>query len=473
MRSPFRPFPWKTLRAGQPLRKEERDALDAAMRGLLTFQRTLARWRTPALAPDATPFVSLYASGVLRGCYGSDEGTPGERLARAFLLAASDSRFGGLRPSEREHLVAQVSYVRRAVLVNPETAAEQIELGVHGVAVAPERGASVLLLPHVARDERIDGKQLLASLSRKAGLGEDGLGEQALYLFETQDVVVRPERAPPQDTGIPAALRWLTTLVGPDGRVTFSVDPRARTRASLGVMHHGRASVVAQALSIRSASRDERRLADRVKERLAADARASLAGDLAPGWPEDPAQIAGSLALMARAGVPVRPELERFLASHDITASPWHCAQVVAAIGQGAPEGLWRACVADLAAHPWAPWTLLAADALEEHGVRERAARALCEGLRAEEPHRGAGSTTAVPEVALTALAVEALSVHRTPQSRAARRRARSFIGRSQLVGDRVYGALDPSMAWGAFPASPVIDYLRGDVTGHAVLALQ
>ena len=31
---------------------------------------------------------------------------------------------------------------------------------------------------------------------------------------------------------------------------------------------------------------------------------------------------------------------------------------------------------------------------------------------------------------------------------------------------------LDPSLARGAFPASPVVDVLRGDVTGHALLAM-
>ena len=90
--------------------------------------------------------------------------------------------------------------------------------------------------------------------------------------------------------------------------------------------------------------------------------------------------------------------------------------------------------------------------------------------LRSPSPRRR--YITAIPEVALTALAVEALSRHPAPWSRAAATRARAFIARTQLVGDRVYGALDPSLAWGAFPVSPVADWLRGDVTAHAVLAL-
>ena len=175
---------------------------------------------------------------------------------------------------------------------------------------------------------------------------------------------------------------------------------------------------------------------------------------------------------MVLADIPVKRELAAFVATSDPTRSPWHCAQVVAALGRDAPEPLWRACVADLDVHPWAPWTLLAAKARGDLAVRDRAARALADGLRPAAPHRGAGDLTAIPEVALTALAVEALAGHPAPASRAAVTRARAFIARTQLVGDRVYGALDPALAWGAFPASPVVDWLRCDVTAHAVLAL-
>jgi AMMECR1 domain-containing protein len=470
MRSPFPPFAWRTLR--RALTEKDREALASAVRTMLRFQRTLTKWKLPDAAPDATPFVGLYADGHLRGCYGSAEGTPGQRLGRAFLRALDDGRFGGVRPEERERVVAQVSYVRRARLVNPATAADELELGVHGVAVVPEKRAPVLLLPHVARDGRIGPVELLRTLSQKSGLGEDGLGEHALYLLETEDVVVRVGPRAPTREGLDAARVWLASLVARDGRVTFAVDPRARTRSAVGVMHHGRASVVAHALTDGDASAAHRAVAERVRGRLLAEARAALTGSPIEGWPQDAAQVAGTLALMIRAGIPLRRELAAFVADHDVTRSPWHSAQVVVALGADAPEALWRACVADLDAHPWAPWTLLAADARGDLRVRERAARALVAGLRPEAPYRGAGTITAIPEVALTALAVEALATHPAPFSGAAARHARSFIARTQLVGDRVYGALDPSMAWGAFPTSPVVDWLRCDVTAHAVLAL-
>jgi AMMECR1 domain-containing protein len=470
MRSPFPPFAWRTLRCAPSER--EREALASAVRTMLRFQRTLTKWKLPDAAPDATPFVGLYADGHLRGCYASDEGTPGERLARAFLRALDDGRFGGVRANERDRVVAQVSYVRRAKLVNPATAAEELELGVHGVAVVPEKAATVLLLPHVARDGRIGPVELLQTLSRKAGLGDDGLGEHAVYLLETEDVVVRVEPGTPTSKGLDAARAWLASLVTPDGRVTFAIDPRARTRSEVGVMHHGRASVVAHALGDGDASAAHQSIAGRVRARLLAEARAALGGSSVEGWPQDAAQVAGTLALMLRAGIPLRRELGAFLAVHDVARSPWHSAQVVAALGVDAPEALWRSCVSDLDAHPWAPWTVLAADARGDLRVRERAARALVAGLRTQAPYRGAGTITAIPEVALTALAVEALSRHPAPWARAAVTHARSFIARTQLVGDRVYGALDPWTSWGAFPTSPVVDWLRCDVTAHAVLAL-
>src|SRR5690349_659776 len=115
--SPFPPFPWKTLRRG--LREDERTGVITAVRGLLRFQRTLERFPRVRSAPDATPFVSLYAEGSLRGCYGSNEGDAAERLMRAFLHAQDDGRFGGLSAEQRGVLVAQVSYPHSARLLNP------------------------------------------------------------------------------------------------------------------------------------------------------------------------------------------------------------------------------------------------------------------------------------------------------------------------------------------------------------------
>lgn len=467
-RAPFPPFPWKTLR--RSLRADERSRVASAVRAMLRFQRSLEAWKCPKNTPDATPFVSLYVDGKLRGCYGSDEGAPGERLARAFLRALDDGRFGGVRANERDRVTAHVSYVRRARLVNPETAADEIELGVHGAAVVPSNSPATLLLPHVVRDEHVGATEFLRRLAAKARLGDDDLRDHALYLFETEDVVVREGASQHRDErGVSAARRWLASLVAADGKVTFAVDPRTGKRTPTGEMHHGRAAVVLQALEGAAAYT---RLVSRGKNRLFADARAALEGATIEGWPTEPARVAGTLALATRASVDLRRELLAFVAAHDVRSAPWHAAQIVAALGRDAPDSLWSACVADLDARPWAPWTLLAADARGELEVRARVAKLLCDGLREEAPHRGAGTLTPVPEIALTALAVEALARHPASFARAAAKRARDFIARAQLVDDRIYGALDADVAWGAFPASLCVDSLRGDVTGHAVLAL-
>ena len=86
----------------------------------------------------------------------------------------------------------------------------------------------------------------------------------------------------------------------------------------------------------------------------------------------------------------------------------------------------------------------------------------------------GGCGATEIPETALTALVVEALEGTRSADARAAVARARRFLRRCQLLPESVPASLDPDLATGAFPASPVaVDFLRCDVTAHAVLALE
>ena len=146
-------FPFLAL--ARPLGAEDRRRISSAVQSLLTFQRTLQGFPALPAAPDGTPFVSLYAGGALRGCFGSGEGPPGERLARAFLRALEDTRFGGVRAHERGALTAQVSYPRDPRPVAFEQAAAQIEPGTHGAALQLPRASPVLLLPQAARDERL------------------------------------------------------------------------------------------------------------------------------------------------------------------------------------------------------------------------------------------------------------------------------------------------------------------------------
>jgi hypothetical protein len=152
---------------------------------------------------------------------------------------------------------------------------------------------------------------------------------------------------------------------------------------------------------------------------------------------------------------------------------------VVLALGRDAPAALWQSCVAALAVEPWAPWTAMAARARGDAVVLERALPSLIDSVRTAGPHPGGVSmptqpSGTVPEIAVTAVVLEALAGARG-SSRAATRaieRGRTFLRRWQCVLDRAPGLVDLRTALGAFPASPIDAGLRVDVTGHALLAL-
>jgi hypothetical protein len=234
-------------------------------------------------------------------------------------------------------------------------------------------------------------------------------------------------------------------------------------------MHHGRVASVVQALALHG---KHRALVLRARRRLERDIRAALNGSPVEGWPADPELVAGTLGVAILAGAPLVRELAEFVETRHVPRSAWHAAQVVAALGPRAPDALWATCVADLDRHPFAPWTIIAADARGDRAVCARASRAAASALRTHPPHRGGASMTPVPETAVTGLAVEALARRTEPWARAAVARGREFLARMQLVGPRISAAMDPGLAHGAFSASPCADFLRCDITAHALLAL-
>ncbi len=251
--------------------------------------------------------------------------------------------------------------------------------------------------------------------------------------------------------------------------MAFAVDARSCSVFPSGVFHHGRAATVIQALA---AHGGYPRHVARARRWLASDARDAIAGRAVAGWPATPAAIAGTLALAVRAGVDLDAELADAASEPEVAADAWHAAQVVAVLGARAPERLWRACVLDLDRRPWAPWTALAARARGDASSARRADAVLAASIRRGAPHAGATDVTRVPEVALTAVVVEALAGARARGARAASQRAAEFLRRVQVRADRAPPALDPALADGAFPTSLVIDVLRADVTAHALLAL-
>ncbi len=453
LKSPAAP-PYRAL--PRPLTAGERSRLSRHLARLVEWQRTLGAWPRLHAAPDATPFVSVHARGRLVGCFGSDEGTPSERIGRAFVRAIADARHQALSPSERGAVTAQLSYVLGVERADLARAAQTIEVGTHGVA-----SRSAILLPDVARDNGWDAPQLLDALARKQGSALDDV-----WIFRTERV--SSARSPGRDARA-LAIAWLERLVDEDGAMTFAVDPRRRIRERVGVMHHGRAAVVVQAMSAWSSKRG---LVTRARQRLLADVRSALAGRIVEAWPREPAAVIGTVALACRAGLPLVSELRELVdATPAIARNPWHAAQAMAVLGGDAPASLWQACVRDLESRPFAPWTLIAARARDDAATEQRLTRALADHLRAHPPHAGGAAVARVPEVALTAVAVEALLPSRDSQARAAVARGQEFLRRWQLLGDRIPPAYDVELARGAFPGSPISDVLRGDITAHALLA--
>lgn len=453
-------LPWRLL--ARPLAPAERARLSRELDRLLAWRGTLRGWPRVVFAPDATPFVSLYARGRLVGCCGSDEGSPAERLSRAFVRALADRRAAALAAGEP--LDAQVCYLRAARPLDLATAAAELEVGADGVASLGRGGASILL-PQVARDGALDPARLLAALERKAA--PSGGAAARLFALRGDEVSSgdRPSRADP----IALARRWLAARVAADGAVDFALDPHLGESTAPGPMHHGRAAMVVAALA---AAGDP--AAVRARRWLAREIERALAGRPVASWPDDPPRLAGTLSLAALAGVRSDGAVAALaaLAAHPaLERAPWHAAQVACALGAAAPDRLWRACVAALDGAPWAPWTLLAASARGDGETRARAERPLVDSLRRGPPHRGGAEATAVPELALTALAVEALAGSTGTEARAAARRGRAFLLRWQILPGRRSAALAPA-ALGAFPASPVAALLRCDITAHALAAL-
>ena len=440
---------------GRSLRAGERASLERTLRGLLAWQRSLRQFPALRAAPDATPYVSLYAHGRLRGCWGSHEGSPSERLGRAFLLALADVRYGNVAPDERADLAADVAYIARARPVRADEAARAMEPGVHGVAVVHE-GAATVLLPSVAREHGHDAGATLDLLAKKAGRprSDEGL----VWLLDMEEASSRGAHA---SSPRGAARRWLESLVSASGEIAFEMSPASGELVTSGTMRHGRAAVAIEALA---ASRSPR--VRRARAWLAKSIERGLAGR-EPGWPDRADMILGTLALAARAGV--QAPLESFAASVDpATCSPWHAAQAASVLGERTPPRLWDACVRGLDSRPFSPYALLAARARGDAEIAGRTARALLDAIRSTAPFAGGADVTAVPETALTSVAIEALAPLATRESRRAVRDARAFVLARQVLD---VGASMHPRCLGAFRASPIAAALRCDVTAHAVLA--
>jgi len=462
-----RPFPLSPLPSALP--EAERATLHATLRELLQWQRDLKKWPAPPSAPNSTPIVSLYAQGGLCGCAGVSDGPPGERILRSFVQALGDGRFGSLGTRARAELRCQLSYPRDARPVTAREVAEQLEVGKHGLTLALP-GRPVTLLPDVARDNSLDAEGMLQTLERKAETARAGWPADGLYLFETENILCRQSETPVLEKNpITAAAAWLAQRVDSKGRVTFGISPRTGEQHRKSPMFHGRAAILVRALL---SQRVGRIAATRARRWLEVELVRALDGRPVEQFPSEPALVAGTLALAVMSGIDLSDALMAYATRPELLAAPWHAAQVVAALGSRAPDALWHACKRHLEVEPWAPWTALAAKARADGETFARATDALIDAVPENGPHAGGVGPNSVPELARTAATVEALLSVDSSAARTARARARVFLLEHQVNGNNCIVAADPELVHGAFPQTPVHDYLQIDVTAHALLAL-
>jgi AmmeMemoRadiSam system protein A len=121
------------------------------------------------LARRRGAFVTLTGpDGELRGCVGVPEPIyrVDEAVERAAVSAAvHDRRFNPITPAELRTLVLQISVLSELRPI----AAEEVEVGRHGLVIRHE-GRSGLLLPQVAAERGWDRRRFLDETCRKAGL---------------------------------------------------------------------------------------------------------------------------------------------------------------------------------------------------------------------------------------------------------------------------------------------------------------
>jgi AmmeMemoRadiSam system protein A len=148
---------------------------------------------SPHLAEPRGVFTTLYSRGNLRGCIGHV--FPVVSLYRAVIETAraaafEDTRFGPLAPQELGELEVSLSVLSPLRPI----AAEQIELGRHGLLISLD-GRRGLLLPQVPIEHRWDRVTFLEQVSLKAGLPRNAWQTGAAIEAFTAEVFGDRDRA--------------------------------------------------------------------------------------------------------------------------------------------------------------------------------------------------------------------------------------------------------------------------------------
>jgi AmmeMemoRadiSam system protein A len=139
----------------------------------------------PAVREKSGVFISLHASGTLRGCIGVVE--PRLPLYRAVVdtavaAAARDPRFTPVTAVELPGIDLEISVASQPYLIT----ADGIRIGTHGLLVTQGQARGVLL-PQVASERNWSREQFLEETCRKAGLAPDAWRKGArLEAFEVE-----------------------------------------------------------------------------------------------------------------------------------------------------------------------------------------------------------------------------------------------------------------------------------------------
>lgn len=174
-----------------------------------------------ATVPLYGAFVSLKRAGQLRSCCGCmGQSIPlREAIENAAVRAATDDpRFPPISPSELGHLDMEVWLLwgLQPMTARGEARVSAITIGKHGLQIA--RGdARGLLLPGVAVEHKLDARQFLEQVCRKAGLGPNDWkrDDTLLMTFEGYaihgrlDVPAGPAEAESQTRPTPAEVAAL------------------------------------------------------------------------------------------------------------------------------------------------------------------------------------------------------------------------------------------------------------------------
>ncbi len=479
----------------QPLTAAQTTAIDELLRTGLTHPRN-TRAQLPSLdetQTDATVVLSVRTAEAPLCCIATNHGrTLLDRLHRALDLARA-------KPTVSRHLRTQsqlrvqLSLATRSRTLSIDEAARHLEFGTHGVGVVTsDQTRSSFSLPEAIFDSDVDAEGFVSGVWRNAGSPRHA----RVQLFEVSRHV-----APSTQSTTPerAAIEWLTHCASSNGSFQLRFDARTgsalrhdspsaptgdgRLRADPPSrvvsardehMYFGRWALTLRAL--RDAQQDRTWLTDQLAE---------LDRQIAPRyacspqyWTAAPHVALGTLALAALAGLNTRNALAagvEQVAPARIT--PWHAAQVALALGASTPPSLWESCRRDLDRSAFAPWTLLAALDRSDLDTAERIRRCFVEAARSNPPYDGGipcvdlpQLDSGVPQVALTACALEGLCQFDDPASRDLCRRVETFLWGNQLK--HTSAAYFAPNLHGAFLASPRRPVVQADTTAHALSAL-